>query len=103
MSVYDQISEQAYREWQSKTQDSLGTLLDPSQLEERPGPSGKKLNYLSHFHAFTNMNDVFGFDGWSSSINSVTTIDKTQANGKWTVIVQVIIRVTLLRSGTSIL
>lgn len=99
MSIYEQISEEAYREWQQSTQTSLSTLLQVTQLEERPGPQGRKLSYLSHFHAFTNMNDVFGFDGWSSAITSVETLDKNEVKGKWSVIVRVIVRVTLLKSG----
>lgn len=56
--VYEQIADQAYREWQETTRLQLGQLLTPAQTEERPGPGSKKLTYLSHYHAFANMNEV---------------------------------------------
>jgi ADP-ribose pyrophosphatase YjhB (NUDIX family) len=56
--VYEQIADQAYREWQESTRLQLGQLLAPAQTEERPGPGSKRLTYISHYHAFANMNEV---------------------------------------------
>lgn len=53
---------------QSKLQQRLG----PEYLSQRPGPGGgPKLTYLEGWKAIDLANEIFGFNGWSTSVVSL--------------------------------
>ncbi|KAI9850082.1 MAG: DNA repair protein rad52 [Thelocarpon superellum] len=78
----------------------LDKLLGPEYISSRPGPGGKKISYLAGDQVIGLANEVFGFNGWSSSIQTVA-IDFADANssGKVSIGLSVTVRVTL-RDGT---
>lgn len=55
-------------------QSRLDKQLGPEFISSRKGPNGRTLYYLPAEKAINLANDVFGFNGWSSSIRD-TTID----------------------------
>lgn len=49
----------------------LDRQLGPEYISTRQGPGGGKLHYLAAEKVINLANDVFGFNGWSSSIQQV--------------------------------
>ena len=83
-------------------QAKLNQKLGPEFISQRPGPGGgPKLTYAEGWKVINLANEVFGFNGWSSSIVSLNTdfVDFVEASGKYNVGVTAIVRVTL-RDGT---
>ena len=83
-------------------QAKLNQKLGPEFISQRPGPGGgPKLTYAEGWKIINLANEVFGFNGWSSSIVSLNTdfIDFIEASGKYNIGVTAIVRVTL-RDGT---
>ncbi|KAF9269371.1 recombination protein Rad52 [Marasmius fiardii PR-910] len=79
-------------------QAKLNQKLGPEYISTRPGPSGgPKLIYAEGWKVINLANEVFGFNGWSSSITSLTTdfIDYNQETKRFNVGVTAIVRVTL--------
>lgn len=49
----------------------LDRKLGPEYISSRPGGGGQKVHYLSADKCINLANEVFGFNGWSSSIQRV--------------------------------
>ncbi|WRT66896.1 uncharacterized protein IL334_003860 [Kwoniella shivajii] len=76
----------------------LARKLGPEYVTQRPGPGGgPKLSYIEGWKVINLANEVFGFNGWSSSIVSLKTdyLDEKEG-GRVSVNVTAIIRITLL-------
>jgi DNA repair and recombination protein RAD52 len=83
-------------------QAKLNQKLGPEFISQRPGPGGgPKLTYAEGWKIINLANEVFGYNGWSSTIVSLNTdfIDFIEASGRYNVGVTAIVRVTL-RDGT---
>ncbi|KAK1228850.1 DNA repair protein rad52 [Marasmius sp. AFHP31] len=79
-------------------QAKLNQKLGPEYISTRPGPGGgPKLIYAEGWKVINLANEVFGFNGWSSSITSLTTdfIDTNEETKRVNVGVTAIVRVTL--------
>jgi DNA repair and recombination protein RAD52 len=79
-------------------QAKLNQQLGPEYLSTRPGPGGSKpLTYAEGWKILNLANEVFGFHGWSSSVQSMTTdfLDCDPKTNKWTGRVSAIVRVTI--------
>ncbi|KAL8674251.1 MAG: hypothetical protein Q9168_001318 [Polycauliona sp. 1 TL-2023] len=79
----------------------LEKQLGPEYISTRPGAAGTKVSYLAAEKAINLANEVFGFNGWSSSIKEMQLdfCDESPTTGKVSLGVSVIVRVTL-RDGT---
>jgi DNA repair and recombination protein RAD52 len=79
----------------------LEKQLGPEYISTRPGAGGGKVHYLAAEKVINLANEVFGFNGWSSSIQNVQIdfVDENTTNGKITLGLSTIVRVTL-RDGT---
>ncbi|KAF9239837.1 hypothetical protein BU15DRAFT_46348 [Melanogaster broomeanus] len=83
-------------------QAKLNKKLGPEFISQRPGPGGgPKLIYAEGWKIINLANEVFGFNGWSSSIVSITTdfVDYIEESRRYNVGVSAMLRVTL-RDGT---
>jgi DNA repair and recombination protein RAD52 len=49
----------------------LDKKLGPEYISARPGAAGQKVHYLSADKCINLANEVFGFNGWSSSIQTI--------------------------------
>lgn len=79
-------------------QAKLNKKLGPEYISQRPGPGGgMKLTYAEGWKIINLANEVFGFNGWSSSVVSLTTdyIDFSEESKRYCVGVSAIVRVTL--------
>ncbi|WVF72386.1 hypothetical protein IAT40_007201 [Kwoniella sp. CBS 6097] len=88
-----QWSEERIQQLQAR----LARKLGPEYVTQRPGPGGgPKLSYIEGWKVINLANEVFGFNGWSSSIVSLRTdfIDEKEG-GRVSVNVTAIIRITL--------
>ncbi|KAJ7665934.1 RAD52 DNA repair protein [Mycena polygramma] len=88
-SAYDRVN---------RLQAKLNQKLGPEFISQRPGPGGgPKLTYAEGWKVINLANEVFGFDGWSSNIVSLTTdfMDYNEETRRYNVGVSVIMRVTL--------
>jgi hypothetical protein len=74
----------------------LDKQLGPEYLLTRDGPGGQRLTYIPAEKVINLANEIFGFNGWSSSIQNVNVdfVDETSA-GKFTMGCSIICRVTL--------
>ncbi|KAJ5787248.1 hypothetical protein N7457_002238 [Penicillium paradoxum] len=79
----------------------LDKKLGPEYISARPGAAGQKVHYLSADKCINLANEVFGFNGWSSSIQLVQIdfVEESPNTGKVSLGLSVIMRVTL-RDGT---
>ncbi|KAL8392993.1 hypothetical protein RB595_002979 [Gaeumannomyces hyphopodioides] len=91
--------------WTAQEIAALQTRLDrqlgPEYLSARSGPSGQKVHYVAADKIITLANEVFGFNGWSTSIQDVQVdfADVHPQTGKISLGLSVVVRVTL-RDGT---
>ncbi|KAI6044024.1 hypothetical protein EDC04DRAFT_2646791 [Pisolithus marmoratus] len=79
-------------------QAKLNKKLGPEFVSQRPGPGGgPKLTYAEGWKIINLANEVFGFNGWSSSVVNITTdfIDYSEESRRFNVGVTAIVRVTL--------
>ncbi|KAG7289673.1 hypothetical protein NEMBOFW57_006048 [Staphylotrichum longicolle] len=77
----------------------LEKQLGPEYISSRSGPGGSKVAYISADKCIGLANEVFGFNGWSSSLQNIQVDFVDKQDGKWHVGLSVIVRVTL-RDGT---
>lgn len=79
----------------------LDKKLGPEYISSRPGASGQRVHYLSADKCINLANEVFGFNGWSSSIQNIQIdfVEESQHTGKISLGLSVIVRVTL-KDGT---
>ncbi|OJD28451.1 hypothetical protein ACJ73_00138 [Blastomyces percursus] len=78
-------------------QSRLEKRLGPEYISSRQGPGGLRVHYLAAEKCINLANEVFGFNGWSSSIQNIQVdyVDENPNTGKVSVGVAVIVRVTL--------
>ncbi|KAF1849817.1 uncharacterized protein K460DRAFT_349965 [Cucurbitaria berberidis CBS 394.84] len=81
-------------------QSRLNKQLGPEFISQRPGNGGGKVAYLEGNKAIALANEVFGFNGWSSSLGQVQIdyVDEHQ-NGKVSLGLSIVVRITL-KDGT---
>ena len=92
-------------EWTAKDIATISARLDkqlgPEYISSRAGPGGAKVHYLTAEKCITLANEVFGFNGWSSSIQNIQVdfADENPQTQRVSIGLSVIVRVTL-RDGT---
>lgn len=82
----------------AQLQAKLDKKLGPEYISTRPGPGGNtKLTYAEGWKIINLANEVFGFNGWSSSVVSLTVdfMDVQEGSGRVSAGVTAIVRVTL--------
>ncbi|KLO09402.1 Rad52 22 double-strand break repair protein [Schizopora paradoxa] len=82
----------------AELQAKLNKKLGPEFISQRPGPGGgPKLTYAEGWKVINLANEVFGFNGWSSSIINMNTdyIDFNEDSKRYNVGVSAVVRVTL--------
>lgn len=82
----------------AELQAKLNRKLGPEYISQRPGPGGgPKLTYAEGWKIINLANEVFGFNGWSSSIVNMTVdfIDLNEQTQRWSVGCSAVVRVTL--------
>jgi Rad52/22 family double-strand break repair protein len=52
-------------------QAKLDRQLGPEYISDRPGAGGVKVQYLEAWKCINLANEIFGFNGWSSSIQNI--------------------------------
>ncbi|CAG8549931.1 5292_t:CDS:1, partial [Ambispora leptoticha] len=80
----------------SETSFKLNQQLGPEYISHRPGPGNAKIAYLEGFKAIQLANEIFGYNRWSSSIGSVDIDFVDENNGRYSIGLSVIVRVTLI-------
>ena len=82
-------------------QSRLEKQLGPEYISSRAGPGGQKVHYVSAEKCIALANEVFGFNGWSSSIQNIQVdfVEEHPQTLKISLGLSVIVRVTL-RDGT---
>jgi DNA repair and recombination protein RAD52 len=79
----------------------LATKPLKQDLMTRPGPGNRKLTYMSGDGVSRSLNEIFGYEGWSLDIKSVTQTGKDQDKSqRWQVCYLAHVRITLTGSGT---
>jgi len=53
-------------------QAKLDRQLGPEYISDRPGAGGIKVHYLEAWKVINLANEIFGFNGWSSSIQNIS-------------------------------
>jgi len=83
-------------------QTKLNRRLGPEYVSQRPAPGGgPKLTYVEGWKIINLANEVFGYNGWSSSVISVTTdfCDICQETKRVNVGVTAVVKI-ILKDGT---
>ncbi|KAA1472449.1 hypothetical protein DENSPDRAFT_778506 [Dentipellis sp. KUC8613] len=87
---------------QAAIQTKLNRRLGPEYVSQRPAPGGgPKLTYVEGWKIIGLANEVFGYNGWSSSIVSITTdfIDCDPETRRHCVGVTAVVKITLKDGG----
>lgn len=79
----------------------MNKRLGPEYIATRAGPGNSRVAYLPAEKAINLANEVFGFNGWSSSIQNIQIdfVDENPTKGTISIGLSVVVRVTL-RDGT---
>lgn len=91
--------------WTAKEIATISARLDkqlgPEYISARAGPGGSKVHYLTADKCIALANEVFGFNGWSSSIQNIQVdfADENPSTQRVSIGLSVIVRITL-RDGT---
>ncbi|TWU79120.1 DNA repair protein rad52 [Metarhizium rileyi] len=91
--------------WAAKEIATIASKLDkqlgPEYISSRSGPGGSRVHYLTAEKVIGLANEVFGFNGWSSSIQNIQVdfADENPQTQRVSIGLSVIVRVTL-RDGT---
>ena len=81
-------------------QKALASKIPPEGISYRSSAGmGGQVAYLEGWRAFNYANEIFGFNGWSSEIISITTDFIDVENGRYSVGVSCTVRITL-KDGT---
>ena len=81
-------------------QSRLERQLGPEYISARSGPSGQKVHYVAAEKCIQLANEVFGFNGWSSSLQNIQVdFADEKPDGRVSLGLSVVMRVTL-RDGT---
>jgi DNA repair and recombination protein RAD52 len=67
MPSITRMSAQEIATMQAKLEKQLG----PEYISDRPGAGGIKVHYLEAWKCINLANEIFGFNGWSSSIQNI--------------------------------
>lgn len=92
-------------EWTAKDIATISSRLDkqlgPEYISSRAGPGGSRVHYLTAEKCIGLANEVFGFNGWSSSIQNIQVdfADENPQTQRVSIGLSVIVRITL-RDGT---
>ncbi|KAF4584114.1 DNA repair and recombination protein rhm52 [Ophiocordyceps camponoti-floridani] len=92
-------------EWTAREIATMASKLDkqlgPEYISSRSGPGGSLVHYLTAEKCIGLANEVFGFNGWSSSIQNIQVdfADENAQTQRVSIGLSVIVRVTL-RDGT---
>ncbi|KAK2591023.1 DNA repair protein rad52 [Conoideocrella luteorostrata] len=92
-------------EWTAKEIATIASKLDkqlgPEYISSRSGPGGSRVHYLTAEKVIGLANEVFGFNGWSSSIQNIQVdfADENPQTQRVSIGLSVIVRITL-RDGT---
>ncbi|KAL7799048.1 hypothetical protein V8C37DRAFT_145873 [Trichoderma ceciliae] len=92
-------------EWTAKEIATISSRLDkqlgPEYISSRAGPGGSRVHYLTAEKVIGLANEVFGFNGWSSSIQNIQVdfADENPQSQRVSIGLSVIVRITL-RDGT---
>ena len=92
-------------QWTAEQIASISAKLDkqlgPEYISSRAGPGGARVHYLTSEKVIGLANEVFGFHGWSSSIQNIQVdfADENPQTGRVSLGLSVIVRVTL-KDGT---
>ncbi|PFH58211.1 hypothetical protein XA68_14010 [Ophiocordyceps unilateralis] len=98
-------SKQRVSEWTAREIATMASKLDkqlgPEYISSRSGPGGSQVHYLTAEKCIGLANEVFGFNGWSSSIQNIQVdfADENAQSQRVSIGLSVIVRVTL-RDGT---
>ena len=78
----------------------LATKPFRQDLLTRPGPGGRRLTYISGEGISRSLNEIFGHEGWSLEIKSITQTSKEQdKRNRWNVGYLAQVRLTLVQTG----
>ncbi|OAA57661.1 RAD52 DNA repair protein RADC [Cordyceps fumosorosea ARSEF 2679] len=92
-------------EWTAKEIATISVRLDkqlgPEYISSRAGPGGARVHYLTAEKCIGLANEIFGFNGWSSSIQNIQVdfADENPQTQRVSIGLSVIVRITL-RDGT---
>jgi len=63
---------------------ALAAPLDPKYVRKPSGSFGPKGDYLEGWHVINELNRVFGFDGWSYTVDLTRdALEKDDSKGQW--------------------
>lgn len=74
----------------------LSRIPGREYISSRPGPGGKKVYYLSGEKSTCLANEIFGTNGWSCSVQSVSVDELVVTEGGIKVMASAVVRVTCL-------
>ncbi|QLL30781.1 hypothetical protein HG536_0A05960 [Torulaspora globosa] len=89
--------------FRAKTNDDIQAKLDkklgPEYISKRVGFGSSRVAYIEGWRAINLANQIFGYNGWSTEVKSVTVDFLDERQGKYSIGCTAIVRVTL-QNGT---
>ena len=75
--------------------EALSENMSSHDIATRKGKGGVDVQYVSGQVVIDRANDIFGFDGWSSSIRNIYQDQLELVQGKWTCLITCVMRIRL--------
>lgn len=69
--------------------------LSRDETQQRPGPGGVRLTYIEGWRVIHDANQIFGFNGWSSTIMALDVRYVDEVQGRFSACVSATVRITL--------
>ena len=66
------------------------------EISQRPGPGGSTLYYLAASDVINKLNEIFGFNNWTTQIMEEERVCVEPENNKWRAIIRVRLRLCIL-------
>ncbi|KAJ9063650.1 DNA repair protein rad52 [Entomophthora muscae] len=80
---------------QEKIQERLNIYLTKDDISSRAAFNGSKVSYIEGWKTFQIANEIFGFNGWSTSILNTSVDYLDVIDGRFSVGISSLVRVTL--------
>lgn len=80
----------------SEINDKLNKPIPRSAIQEREGPGGRSLSYVTGYFVSAGMNEVFGNTEWGYNTKDLTVVSDELVDGKWKVCYRAVVRINIV-------
>lgn len=81
----------------SEINDKLNKPIPRAAIQERAGPGGRSLSYVTGYFVSAGMNEVFGNTEWGYNTKDLIVVSEELVDEKWKVCYRAVVRINIVR------